>query len=111
VPIVLGGLTSHNGLPQQPLRIELADAILSPKMDAAINRILKDFNSPGGVGVAVVRKQGASWATETKGYGFAKADGTETTADTLFCIGSNSKARFYSSLRLLSVHRVWNAAV
>ena len=60
---------------------------------AAINSILQDFRSPGGVGVAVVRKgpDGSGWSVETKGYGVAKLDGTKATSDTLFCIGSNSK--------------------
>ncbi|KAJ7909480.1 beta-lactamase/transpeptidase-like protein [Mycena leptocephala] len=51
--------------------------ILNGDVDAAIDSILKDFNSPGGV--------------ETRGYGIAKADGTKVTSDTLFAIGSNSK--------------------
>ncbi|KAJ7111362.1 beta-lactamase/transpeptidase-like protein, partial [Mycena epipterygia] len=49
------------------------------------------FNSPGGIGVAVVRKDKQRWRIETKGYGTAKVDGTKVTGDTLFAIGSNSK--------------------
>ncbi|KAJ7700484.1 beta-lactamase/transpeptidase-like protein [Mycena rosella] len=62
-------------------------------IDAAIKSILEDFNTPGGFGVAVVRKstQESDWIVETKGYGVAKLDGTNATKDTLFAIGSNSK--------------------
>ncbi|KAJ7144404.1 hypothetical protein C8R44DRAFT_539629, partial [Mycena epipterygia] len=65
--------------------------ILNPEVDAAIHSILKDFNSPGGLGIAVVRKDAHGWTVETKGYGIAKADGTKVTEDTLFSIASNSK--------------------
>ncbi|KAJ7712564.1 beta-lactamase/transpeptidase-like protein [Mycena metata] len=66
--------------------------ILAPKLDAAIDAILKEFNSPAGVGVAVVQKSSSGeWTVETAGYGIAKIDGTKVTGDTLFGIGSNSK--------------------
>ncbi|KAJ7914440.1 beta-lactamase/transpeptidase-like protein [Mycena leptocephala] len=66
--------------------------LLNSRIDDAINSILKDFNSPGGVAVSVVQKtQDAGWKVETKGYGIAKVDGTKVTSDTLFGIGSNSK--------------------
>ncbi|KAJ6464101.1 beta-lactamase/transpeptidase-like protein [Mycena sanguinolenta] len=65
--------------------------ILSARIDAAVNSILKDFNTPGGVSVAVVHKSQDGWTVETKGYGFAKIDGTRVTEDTMFGIGSNSK--------------------
>ncbi|KAJ6588140.1 beta-lactamase/transpeptidase-like protein [Mycena capillaripes] len=65
--------------------------ILNPRLDAVINSILKDFNTPGGVGIAVVQKSQDSWRVETKGYGIAKVDGTKVTPETLFGIGSNSK--------------------
>ncbi|KAJ7118448.1 beta-lactamase/transpeptidase-like protein [Mycena crocata] len=71
--------------------------ILNPAVNAAIQRILKDFNCPGGVGVAVVHKsEQGSWVVETKGYGIAKADGTKATSDTLFAIGSNSQTKIAS---------------
>ncbi|KAJ7144400.1 beta-lactamase/transpeptidase-like protein [Mycena epipterygia] len=76
---------------QQPLLEQSHKNILNPKVDAAIDSILKDFNSPGGLGIAVVRKGIHGWTVETKGYGIAKADGTKVTEDTLFAIGSNSK--------------------
>ncbi|KAJ7712579.1 hypothetical protein B0H16DRAFT_1264167, partial [Mycena metata] len=62
------------------------------KLDAAINAILEEFNSPAGVGVAVVQKSSSGeWTVETAGYGITKIDGTKVTGDTLFSIGSNSK--------------------
>ncbi|KAF4593587.1 hypothetical protein EYR40_008374 [Pleurotus pulmonarius] len=66
--------------------------VLTEEIDAFINGLLSDWNSPGGLSVAVVRKTGNdSWNVETKGYGLAKADGTKVTKRTLFSIGSNSK--------------------
>ncbi|KAE9393922.1 hypothetical protein BT96DRAFT_790699, partial [Gymnopus androsaceus JB14] len=63
--------------------------VLSPEIDNFIAKILAEWNSPGGVGVAVVQKnEDGSWNVETKGYGVAKADGSNVTADTLFAIGS-----------------------
>ncbi|KAJ7032461.1 beta-lactamase/transpeptidase-like protein [Mycena alexandri] len=77
---------------QQPLSLDNASPILTPHLDAAILDILKKFKTPGGVGVAVVRKTAqGTWQVETKGYGNATADGAQVTADTLFAIGSNSK--------------------
>ncbi|KAF4596497.1 hypothetical protein EYR38_007884 [Pleurotus pulmonarius] len=70
----------------------ISSPVLTPEVDAFINDLLSDWNSPGGVSVAVVRKAGNdTWDVETKGYGVAKADGTNVTAQTLFAIGSNSK--------------------
>lgn len=67
--------------------------ILDQKTDTFINGILKDWNSPGGVAVAVVKmnEQGEWVNVETKGYGRATASGTPVTANTTFNIGSNSK--------------------
>ncbi|RDB29884.1 Gigasin-6 [Hypsizygus marmoreus] len=66
--------------------------ILTQETDAFINQVLADWKSPGGVAVAVVRRneQGV-WNVETKGYGNATANGTKVTENTLFAIGSNSK--------------------
>ncbi|KAJ7118438.1 beta-lactamase/transpeptidase-like protein [Mycena crocata] len=79
----------------QPQQAEISRAhrhILNPTIDAAIKSILKDYKSPGGVGVAVVQKsEQGRWTVEAKGYGIAKVDGTKVTSDTLFAIGSNSK--------------------
>ncbi|KAG5636733.1 hypothetical protein H0H81_007062 [Sphagnurus paluster] len=67
-------------------------AVLNSETDAFINEILSSWGSPGGVGVAVVRKnQQGNWAVETKGYGLATANGSRVTENTLFAIGSNSK--------------------
>ncbi|KAJ6469451.1 beta-lactamase/transpeptidase-like protein [Mycena sanguinolenta] len=72
----------------------LADnsTILSSEVDVFINNILAEWNSPGGVAVAVVRKDGqGGWLVETKGYGIATANGSKVTPDTIFSAGSNSK--------------------
>ncbi|KAJ7111488.1 beta-lactamase/transpeptidase-like protein [Mycena epipterygia] len=91
LPLVFAASANYLQL-QQPLFDEShKNKILNAQVDAAINSILKDFNSPGGVGVAVVRKDKQEWRVETKGYGTAKVDGTKATEDTLFAIGSNSK--------------------
>jgi hypothetical protein len=56
---------------------DIAGRILNAQVEAAINSILKDSNTPGGVGVAVAQKTPESgWRVETKGYGLAKVDGT-----------------------------------
>ncbi|KAJ3866380.1 beta-lactamase/transpeptidase-like protein [Lentinula novae-zelandiae] len=66
--------------------------ILTPKIDEFIEKTIVDWNSAGGVGIAVVKKnEDGSWNVETKGYGIAKVDGSKVTEDTLFSIGSNSK--------------------
>ncbi|KAJ7662523.1 beta-lactamase/transpeptidase-like protein [Mycena polygramma] len=66
--------------------------ILSPEIDTFINNILAEWNSPGGISVAVVRMDGqGGWWVETKGYGNATANGAKVTPDTIFAIASNSK--------------------
>ncbi|KAJ7636291.1 hypothetical protein FB45DRAFT_704707, partial [Roridomyces roridus] len=66
--------------------------ILSPAIDSFISQTLKEWNSPGGMAVAVVRADGqGGWSVETKGYGVASANGSKITPDTIFPIGSNSK--------------------
>jgi CubicO group peptidase (beta-lactamase class C family) len=76
--------------------------ILTPEIDTAISKILSNWNTPGGAAVAVVRMVGnGDWLTETKGYGTASIDGTKVEADTIFSIGSNSKARFPQLQRLI----------
>lgn len=88
-----------NVLAQQPP----LPPLLNADIDAFINDLLSDWNSPGGVSVAVVRKTGNdTWNVETKGYGVAKADGTNVTEQTLFAIGSNSKVSSLSDSRSLS---------
>lgn len=71
---------------------EIPGKLLNEETDAFINQVLTEWNSTGGISVAVVRKndQGA-WNVETKGYGRAKADGSKVTEKTLFGIASNSK--------------------
>ncbi|ESK85501.1 beta-lactamase class penicillin binding protein [Moniliophthora roreri MCA 2997] len=67
--------------------------ILSPKIDIFIQDLMKEWGTPGGVSVAVVRLGSSEeWQVETKGYGVAKLqDGTNFTADTLLSMCSNSK--------------------
>ncbi|KAJ7144411.1 beta-lactamase/transpeptidase-like protein [Mycena epipterygia] len=104
--------------------------ILNPQVDAAIDSILKDFNSPGGLGIKgysllkfatqgrkIVRKDIHGWTVETKGYGIAKADGIKVTEDTLFSIGSNSKlfdilaTGLLISNESLSTRMSWNTKI
>ncbi|KAJ7766340.1 beta-lactamase/transpeptidase-like protein [Mycena maculata] len=95
VPVVAAAAANFGRL-QRPFKLfdtKKQTNLLNAEVDSAINSILKDFKSPGGVGVAVVRrhKDRSGWNVETKGYGNAKVDGTKVTSDTLFPIGSNSK--------------------
>lgn len=67
-----------------------------PELQQQIEKILKDTHTPG-VSVAIVHKAGPEWVT---GLGTADvASGRATTADTLFRIGSTSKA--FTSLSIL----------
>ena len=64
-----------------------------------IEKIMKDTHTPG-ISIAVVRKDGPEWVT---GLGTADvASGRATTADTLFRIGSTSKAFASFSILLLA---------
>ncbi|KAF8189864.1 beta-lactamase/transpeptidase-like protein [Mycena galopus ATCC 62051] len=84
---------SAQNTPQQPFSLPISnDTLLTPQLDSAISDILKECKTPGGVGVAVVRKTAqGTWQLESKGYGNATGKGDKITADTLFGIGSNSK--------------------
>ena len=73
----------------------MQNALLNSKTDAFINGMLRQFESPGGVGIAVVRKDThGNWNVETRCYGVATANGTRVTEDTVFAIASNSKVQF-----------------
>ena len=67
--------------------------ILNANISAFIYQLLAEYESPGGIGVAVVSQDmSGTWNVETKGYGVATlADGSNVTENTLFPIGSNSK--------------------
>lgn len=68
--------------------------VLTDETDAFINQLLTEWNTPGGVAVAVVRKDSKGiWNVETKGYGLATASGAKVTENTRFSIGSNSKVK------------------
>ncbi|KAF7297526.1 Beta-lactamase class penicillin binding protein [Mycena indigotica] len=76
---------------QQALTLP-SEPVLDAKLDSAIEKILADFHSPAGVGIAIVRKDaGGEWAVQAKGYGNATLRGMQATGDTLWAIGSNSK--------------------
>ena len=67
-----------------------------PELQQQLEKILKDTHTPG-VSVAIVRRDGPEWIA---GLGVADvASGRANTADTLFRIGSTSKA--FSSLSIL----------
>ncbi|KAJ7136758.1 beta-lactamase/transpeptidase-like protein [Mycena epipterygia] len=71
---------------------ETSAPILNARLDDAIWDILKEFKTPGGLAVAVVRKTAeGTWQLEIKGYGNASLAGDKITGNTLFTIGSNSK--------------------
>jgi CubicO group peptidase (beta-lactamase class C family) len=66
------------------------------ELQQQLEKILKDTHTPG-ISLAIVRKNGPEWVT---GLGIADvASGRATTADTLFRIGSTSKA--FASLSIL----------
>ncbi|KAF7321092.1 Beta-lactamase domain-containing protein [Mycena chlorophos] len=70
----------------------LSTTILTAEFGDFVSQVLKDWNSPAGIAVAVVRQNGhGGWVVEQQGHGQAKADGTPVTPDTLFSIGSESK--------------------
>ncbi|KIK66161.1 hypothetical protein GYMLUDRAFT_55999 [Collybiopsis luxurians FD-317 M1] len=61
-------------------------------VDEFIQDILREWKSPGGLSIALVRRDDSgAWTVETKGYGTAKSDGTKVDENTLFAIASNSK--------------------
>jgi hypothetical protein len=91
--------TAVSNFGQRPFSDDSRAKILNTRVNAAISSILKEFKTPGGVGVAVVQKsQDSGWRIETRGYGLAKVDGTMVTDDTLFAIGSNSKVGIFPLL-------------
>jgi len=67
--------------------------VLNGNISAFINQLLKEYESPVRIGVAVVRLDpSGTWNVETNGYGVAKLmNGSKVTENTLFPIGSNSK--------------------
>ena len=76
------------------MKIKPADSV--QELQQQIEKILKDTHSPG-VSIAIVHKNGPEWVT---GLGIADvASKRPVTADTLFRIGSTSKA--FASLSIL----------
>jgi hypothetical protein len=87
---------------QLRLRNATQQELITPELDTWISGLLKEWNSPGGLSVAVVKQHDDDeWVVETRGYGLAREDGTKVDENTLFGIGSNSKVRCH--LRFLSV--------
>ncbi|KAK1232776.1 hypothetical protein PQX77_004101 [Marasmius sp. AFHP31] len=89
-------LLSYAQTPQEVLQAVSPNysRILTPEIDNFIEGILSSWNSPGGVGVAVVKLEEpeGQWRIETKGYGIANLEGGKRmTEESLFFIGSNSK--------------------
>lgn len=78
-------------------KIKPADSI--PELQQQIEKILKDTHTPG-VSIAIVHKNGPEWVA---GLGIAEvASQRPVTADTLFRIGSTSKAFASMSILLLA---------
>ena len=75
------------------LALGVDGTVLNANISAFIYQLLAEYESPGGIGVAVVSQDpSGTWNIETKGYGVATlADGSNVTENTLFAIGSNSK--------------------
>ena len=89
VPICLAAAKEEKPKPAQSI----------DELRQQIEKILKDTHTPG-VSIAIVHKDGPEWVT---GLGIADvATGRGTTADTLFRIGSTSKAFSSFSILLLS---------
>jgi CubicO group peptidase (beta-lactamase class C family) len=66
--------------------------LITREIDSWISNLLKEWNTPAGLSVAVVKQNDdEEWIIETKGYGRAKEDGTTVDENTMFCIASNSK--------------------
>lgn len=79
------------GLPQTSAQNNTGN-ILDDETEKFINQILLDWKSPGGVAIALVRRdEQGEWNVETKGYGRATASGRNVTENTLFNMASNSK--------------------
>ncbi|KAL0574601.1 hypothetical protein V5O48_007351 [Marasmius crinis-equi] len=99
-----------------PSSYNQTNQILTPEIDGFIEGILSSWNSPGGVGVAVVKLEEPEgrWRVETKGYGIANLkEGKPITEDTLFSIASNSKATtgLLISNKSLPTPITWNTKI
>ncbi|KAJ7781713.1 beta-lactamase/transpeptidase-like protein [Mycena maculata] len=78
-------------IPEQAA-FDTKEHILTAELGQFIEDLLRTWNSPGGIALAVVQKdQVGEWNVETKGYGVARSDGSKVTPGTLFAIGSNTK--------------------
>jgi CubicO group peptidase (beta-lactamase class C family) len=81
----------------------IQNQLITPEINNWISGLLKEWNSPGGLSVAVVKQNDDDeWKVETKGYGLAREDGTKVDEKTLFGIASNTKVR--RCLRSISMY-------
>jgi CubicO group peptidase (beta-lactamase class C family) len=92
VPFYLASVAVAGPAAQLEARAPPSGEVLNADVDAFINNILKEWNSPGGLSVSFVRKDDAgNWQTEVKGYGVANGYGDKVNKDTYFNIASNTK--------------------
>ena len=83
--------TANPGMRTDP-RNDTQGQLITPEIDNWISSLLKEWNSPGGLSVAVVKEDDDDeWIVKTKGYGLAREDGTKVDEKTLFGIASNTK--------------------
>ncbi len=87
---------------QAPLSLPSKN-ILTPEIDAFVNKLIADWNSTG-LSVAVVRKDPSvpdGWRREFGSYGIANGNGSPVTPDTMYAIASNSKLFLALSVGLI----------
>jgi CubicO group peptidase (beta-lactamase class C family) len=85
--------TSANAGVNAEMRNVTQQELITPGLDTWISGLLKEWNSPGGLSMAVVKQHDDDEWVETRGYGLAREDGTKADENILFGIGSNSKVR------------------
>jgi CubicO group peptidase (beta-lactamase class C family) len=84
-------ISANPGARTEPMN-DTQSQLITPEIDNWISNLLLEWNSPGGLSVAVVKLgDDDEWTVETKGYGLAREDGTKVDETTLFGIASNTK--------------------
>ncbi|RDX40970.1 beta-lactamase/transpeptidase-like protein [Lentinus brumalis] len=94
------GSASVAGLGQPSLGGSRSKSAITPEISAYVADLLKDRYVPG-LSVGVVRVDGDSVVTEFGAWGNMTEDGNATTPETLFSIGSCSKAFLVSAVGIL----------